>query len=256
MLIRTTTECMVMIAAGFLFGQVAQAEDAETWDGKIVQYGKMHEAIGQRRDEGRVQLKELVGRPHFYGVAALEKLAGEVTIYDGKITTTVVNAEGQATAREDSVRNEKATMLVGAYVPRWTERKVSSKVSTDEFDRYVAESAKAAGVDASAPFVFTAEGEFTDLRLHVINGACPMHARLKKIELPIDNKPFELELDKVRGTLVGVYAEDAVGNITHPATATHMHLVFEDAKSKKRITGHVERIGLLEGTVLRLPKTK
>ena len=83
-----------------------------------------------------------------------------------------------------------------------------------------------------------------------------MHARLRKIELPKDKKTFELEFDKVRATLVGMYAKDAVGDITHPATATHLHLVFEDAKTKKRIMDHVERIGVLEGRVLRLPKTK
>jgi alpha-acetolactate decarboxylase len=104
--------------------------------------------------------------------------------------------------------------------------------------------------------VFTVEGDFSHLRLHVINGACPLHARLRKIELPEENQPVEVEKEQVRGTLVGVFAKDAVGNITHPATSTHMHLVFQDEQSGKTVTGHVERIGLLKGAVLRLPKSK
>jgi hypothetical protein len=68
--------------------------------------------------------------------------------------------------------------------------------------------------------VFTVEGDFSRVRLHVINGACPMHARLKKITLSKEQRPFEAELERVSGTLVGVYAKDAVGKLTHPATST------------------------------------
>lgn len=45
---------------------------AEPWNGKLVQYGRMHDAIGKRQHQGRVQLSELVKRPHFNAVAALE----------------------------------------------------------------------------------------------------------------------------------------------------------------------------------------
>jgi alpha-acetolactate decarboxylase len=248
------------LLAAILGGQAVIAADNETqrvatWDGKIVQHGKMHEAIGQKQHQGRVQLGKLVERPNFYGVAALAGLEGEATIVNGKVTVTQVDAKGRLEPVA-ATPDQQATLLVGAYVPSWTEHKVSAGVEPDALDRYVAEVAERGGLETSQPFVFIVEGEFSHLRLHVINGACPLHARLRKIELPKENQPVEVEKEQVRGTLVGVFAKDAVGNITHPATSTHMHLVFQDEQSGTTVTGHVERIGLLKGAVLRLPKSK
>jgi alpha-acetolactate decarboxylase len=248
--------CVLFLFAGILGGRTVVAADDGAWDGKLVQYGKMHEAIGQQQHQGRVQLSELIERPHFYGVAALAKLEGEATLVDGKVTVTRVDTKGQLAPSEKNIPDESATLLVGAYVPAWTEQKVGTSVSPDEFDKYLADAATKAGLNASKPFVFAIEGEFRRANFHVINGACPLHARLKEIDLPKEKRPFEAELDKVKGTIIGIYAKDAVGNITHPATSTHMHLVFKDDKSAKLVTGHVEQIGLAEGAVLRLPKVK
>jgi alpha-acetolactate decarboxylase len=246
---------VLVLFAGILGGRTVVAADDGAWDGRIVQYGKMHEAIGQQQHQGRVQLSKLIERPHFYGVAALAKLEGEVTLVDGKVTVTRVDANGQLAPTEKGT-DESATLLVGAYVPSWIEQKVAKSVSPDDFDKYIADAATNAGLKVSEPFVFAIEGEFSKLSFHVINGACPLHARLKKIDLPQGKRPFESELDKVKGTIIGVFAKDAVGDITHPATSTHMHLVFENDRSGKLVTGHVEQIGLQEGAVLRLPKRK
>ncbi|EMI41513.1 acetolactate decarboxylase [Rhodopirellula sp. SWK7] len=222
-------------------------------DGSIIQFGKMHEAIGMHQDHGRVVLSDLVKRPHFYGVAALEELEGEVTIDDGKITITGVDRNGEMKPIT-SQGSEQATMLVGAYVPTWVRHKVTSKVDPDQFDRFVAETASSMGIDITNPFLFRVEGEFTDVRLHVIHGACPIHARMTKVELPQDKKAFECDLPSIRGTLIGVYAKDAVGSLTHPATSTHVHILYEDPDTGAKVTAHVERIGLVEGSILMLSK--
>ena len=256
MLIRVVSVSGLMLLTGILGGRALDAADTETWDGTIVQYGTMHEAIGKQQHQGRVQLKKLVERPHFFGVAALERLKGEVTILDGRVTITRVDAARQLDPSEDSALDKQATLLIGAYVPSWAEQKVAANVGPDECDGYIADVASKVGIKTSAPFVFTVEGDFSKVRLHVINGACPMHARLKKIELPKDHQPFEAEYEKIQGTIIGVFAKDAVGNMTHPATSTHMHLLFRDAKSGKLVTGHIEQIGFLSGAVLRFPKSK
>jgi alpha-acetolactate decarboxylase len=245
-----------ILLAGILGGPTLVAAEAQTWDEKIVQFGKMREAIGAEQHQGRVQLKELRKQPHFYGVAALAGLEGEATILDGEVTITRVDADRQLQPSETDELDEAATLLVGAYVPSWSEYKVQESVKPDEFDHYIADQASKAGLNVSEPFVFTVQGEFRNVRLHVINGACPMHARLKKVKLPKAKQPYEAEMGTVRGRIVGVFAEDEVGNITHPATNTHVHLVYEDPTTGKSVTGHVEQIGLLEGAVLRLPKTK
>ena len=227
---------------------------AETWDGKIVQFGRMHDAIGRQQHQGRVKIEQLVQKHHFYGVAALETLSGEATIRDGEVTISRVGPQGRLVPGEKNSEGVQATLLVGAYVPDWTEHKVATPVDAKEFDQWVAALAAKAGIPTSKPFVFTVEGELKDLRWHVIHGACPLHARLRKLELPREQQPFEGSADKLRGTLVGVYAEDAVGNLTHPDTSCHLHVIFTDPKSGKRVTGHVEQVGLMPEAVLRLPK--
>ena len=247
----------LLVALAFLTGipggSSMATDDAKSWDGTIVQYGTMHEAIGKQQHQGRVLLSELVARPHFFGVAALEKLEGEVTIHDGKVTITGVDSSGQLRPTEESLLNRKATLLAGAYVPSWTAHTLSGPVGRDELDEAIAGAASTAGLDTSKPFVFTVEGEFAGLGFHVINGACPMRARLQKTELPKSGHPFESELEQVHGTIVGVFAAGAVGELTHPGTSTHAHVLFQDKTSGKTVTGHVEWVRLNEGAVLRFP---
>ena len=144
-------------------------------------------------------------------------------------------------------------MLAGGYISSWQEHRTENDVSPVDFDASIAKFATASGVDTANPFVFIVEGEFRDLRLHVINGACPVHARIHKVELPKDKSPAELDFKSIRGKLVGVYARDAVGKLTHPATSTHTHVVFTDERTGKKMTGHVERVGLVAGAVVRIP---
>jgi alpha-acetolactate decarboxylase len=224
---------------------------AGSWDGTLVQFGTMHEAIGMQHHQGRVVVNTLVDRPHFFGVAALEKLEGEITVFDSDVTITGVAADGKL----EAIRGEglQATLLIGAYVPAWSEHKVERDVPAAGFDEMIRDAAARSGLDPARPFVFTIEGEFRDVRMHVINGACPMHARLKKIELPKEQTPFEGEYAAIRGRLVGVYAADAVGEMTHPATSTHVHVIFVEGASGERTTGHVEQVGLASGAVLKIP---
>lgn len=114
---------------------------AQAWDGTIVQHGKMHEAIGQRQHQGRVQLTKLAKRAHFFGVGALEKLEGEITIYDGSVTVTGVDSSGQLEPNDEMALDKQATILVGAYVGSWTDHTVPVDVGPDEFDQFIAEAA-------------------------------------------------------------------------------------------------------------------
>ena len=232
---------------------MANATAEESWNGEVIQYGTMHEAIGQQQHQGRVQLDELIKRPHFYAVAALEGLSGEITIHNGEITVTGVDSGGQLNPIINP-SGRKAAMLVGAYIPSWTRQKVTGNVSSTEFDTFIADMASAAGNDTANPLVFIVEGEFSNVSLHVINGACPVHARMKQIDLPQAQRPYTKKYKMVQGTLVGVLAKDSVGKLTHPATSTHVHLLFKDSKTGQQVTGHIEQIGLLEGAVVMLPK--
>jgi alpha-acetolactate decarboxylase len=253
MKIRNSFLASAMITFGVWGSLNAVAEDGPNRF-ELIKFGTMHEAIGQQQHQGRVQLGELVKRPGFYGVAALEELQGEVTLNNGEITITAVNADGQLEPAKGELSDKKATLLAGAYVSAWSKRPVTRDIGADQFDAYVATAALEAGIKTSEPFVFKVDGEFRDVYLHVINGACPIHARLKNKEIPKELQSFETEMSKVKGTLIGVYAKDAVGKLTHPATSTHVHLLYKDPKTGANVTAHLERVGIGPGSVISFPK--
>jgi acetolactate decarboxylase len=215
----------------------------------LVQYGGMHETIGQEKHQARVGLAELLKRPHFYAVGALAGLKGEITILDSKAVVTTVNANGKPSRQA----NGQATLLVGQSVSAWKEVKIDEDIPQERIDETIGKLAAQNGINTSRPFFFMIEGECTEVHLHVINGACPMRARMKKEAMAQSRKPFEYETEAVKATVVGVYARDSVGKLTHPGTSQHAHLIYPDPATKQQMTGHLEEYGVKKGATLKLP---
>ncbi|QDT93590.1 acetolactate decarboxylase [Gimesia algae] len=220
------------------------AEGAKKTD--FVQYGKMHEVIGKQQHQGRVKFTNVIKKPHFYGVAALESLADEATIFDHNVTLTRLKPDGTL-ASGKLTPNTQAALLVGAYVDSWTKHPITDTVKSDDLDMLIEKTAKQAGINTNEPFMFVIQGDFKNARFHVIYGACPIRARMRKEVLPKEKQPYEADIPKVTGKLIGVFAKDSVGNITHPATSTHMHLLYKDKRSGEMRTGHVERLQYNQG---------
>ncbi len=235
------------LTCGALISISFAADDPEEND--LVQYGSMHETIGRKDYKARVDLSQLIKRPHFYGVGALAELKGEITIVNSVPVVTTVNAEG----KPEAIAEGEATLLVGQSVAAWKEVEITKNIPHDRMDAAIRELAAENGIDTSRPFLFTIEGQCSDVRLHVINGACPMHARMKKEAIPDDQKPFEFEAEAVNAVVVGVYAADSVGKLTHPATSQHAHLIYTNAATGQRVTGHLEQYGVGRGGTLKLP---
>lgn len=219
---------------------------------ELVHFGGMHEAIGLGQHGGRVLLSDLTSRPHFYGVGALEGLRGEITIDGSRAVITSYSASGSLEAL--APENRQATMLVGRSIESWSTQTIAEPIGADTLDATMKRLIEKSGLPPGGPLVFTIEGEFSDVRLHVINGACLVHARMQKIKIPEEARPFELETPTITGKLVGIYAQDAVGKLTNPATSVHAQLIFEDEATGLEVTGHLERFGLAAGAVVGLPK--
>ncbi|QDT91539.1 acetolactate decarboxylase [Gimesia algae] len=236
-----------------MIGSLKSAIAGEAKNSGFVQYGKIHEVIGKQKHQGRVRFTDLTARLHFYGVAALDSLAGEATVFDGKVILTKVKSDG-ALSSETLSQKTQAALLVGAYVESWTEHSVTKTIKSDDLDSLIEQTAKKIGLNTNEPFMFVIQGDFQNVRFHVINGACPIRARMRKEVLPQGKRPYEADLMKITGKLVGVFAKDSVGNITHPATTTHVHLLYKDDRSGEMRTGHVEQVTLQSGTTLMLPE--
>jgi acetolactate decarboxylase len=212
----------------------------------------MHQVLAQGEDEARVRLGELQQHEDLYAIGAVAGLQGEITIVDSKAFVTRVGLSG--TVEPLDPEETMATLLMGQSVSRWTTTKLSDDVAPEDFDAAVHSAAAAHGVDMESPFVFVLEGELTDVHLHVLNGACPVHARRHGLEIPEGSKPFEADADRIRGTLVGMYATHGAGSVTHSGTRTHAHVVFVDEATGERVTAHLERVGIASGATLRVPE--
>jgi len=218
---------------------------------QVLQYGRMHEVLGGGAEAAHpnVTLADALSQPHAYAVGALAGLAGEITILDGEVWIarprgTVLHVDGPTTDSADS-----AAMLTVAHVHRWDEIKIDEALSGDDLERFVADQARGRGLDLKRPFPFLIEGQVTDLQTHVINGACPMKPGVR---LASDQQPwrFQLELpDDAR--IVGFYAANSVGKLTHPGTSVHAHALFK--VKGVTVTAHVERVAIAAGATLRLP---
>lgn len=246
-----------IIVSMFVLSACSLLASARTsgWTGSLLQYGQMREVVGEGHHQARVAFHDLTKEPHFFGIAALEGLKGEGTVIDGRLTATGVSCCGNMVELDDEPSGTlKAALLFGAYVPSWSQHKVPKDLTGEELEKYLLELAGQRGLDINKPFPFLVEGDLSQVKLHVINGACPMHARLQGSQLHPDNKPFETEYPSVQGSVLGIFAKDAVGNITHPASSVHSHLVFVDPKSGQEVTAHIERLGIRAGAILKLPE--
>ena len=174
---------------------------SDSWDRKVTQYGEMREVLGQGDHSGRIRLGDTVARPHCCAVGALAGLAGEITIINGKVIVTRTDEDHQPVtqAADPKLYEEEAAMLATAYVPRWTEYQVPEDVANHELEKFLANAARRVGLDPTRPFPFMVEGNLTDLKSHVIRGACPMRAKRLGQELPPEQQPYQGSFAEVPG---------------------------------------------------------
>lgn len=244
----TSSLSWIPCALGLLLIGGSAAEPSESG---LIRYGSMHQALAQGDDTARVRLTDLQQYPDLYAIGAVAGLQGEITIVDSEPVVTAVDPSGAPHPLDPAT--SAATLLMGQSVARWVSTELADDVAPADFDEAVRSAAAAHDVDLAEPFVFVVEGELTDVHLHVLNGACPVHARRHGLELPEGSRPFETDADRIEGTLVGIYATNGAGTVTHSGTRTHVHVVFVDPATGERITAHIERAGVARGAILRVP---
>jgi hypothetical protein len=229
--------------------------DPAPWDGTLVERGTLREAVGEGQHQARADLAELNARAHFYSVGAVSELKGEVTVLDGHLVATQVTCCGNLLpADEESAEKIQATMLLGAYVEAWNQQSLGRQMEAPELEKHLRELAGAQPWSKSPAFPFLIDGELRDAKVHVLNGACPVHARMQEITLPDDKKAFEATYPTLQARVIGFFADRSVGVRTHPGTSLHAHIVFIDPKSGMEVTGHLERFSVAQGAKLSIPR--
>jgi cytochrome c peroxidase len=228
---------------------------AEDWNLEF--YGTMREAIGMGQHQGRVVLGQIADQPHFYGVGALANLQGEITLFDSQLFVSTVNPAGRPiTLTPEDAATMQGTLLIGARVEEWIDVPVERSIRPADVDRFLGELAQRYQIDINdshPAFPFLIQGVLEDVHLHIIRGACPVHSRRNKVVLAEEERPFEWHQRQLNGRVVGVYAVNQAGKLTHPGTNIHAHLIFH-TEDGSTVTGHLEQFGIEAGSTVRLPK--
>jgi len=209
----------------------------------VEHWGAMREVLRDGHTEGRVDLAEVLG-PHTVAVGASAGLAAEITV----VAETVHLAEVVDPDSAEGLRvrapaaGEQATLLVLADVHAWSEHPLSAVSDLAELETSVRAIAAANGIDVNEPFPFRVEGLARDLRLHVLNHSCP-------IADPDGPKPWRFAGKGETAVLVGFYAKDSAGRLTHHGQKTHTHALV----AERDISGHLDEVALTPGARLFLP---
>ena len=186
-------------------------------------------------------------KPTLYALGALSELRGEVTILNGTAWLAYPGEANEARVETTASSNETAALLVTANVPSWTSRPVPNDIDSAALDQQIESLAKAAGVDTEQAFPVVIEGELINLHWHVIDGrraAAGPSSHEQHMQMAAKG-----EAPTVHATLLGFFSKHHQGVFTHHGENTHFHFVDQE----KRLTGHVDAVGIKAGALFKVP---
>ncbi len=213
-------------------------------------FQKMMHMVHMKKVVGVVDLKTALSGPHTYAVGAIKGGNGEITVIDSEVWLAYGRKALNRVVRAIP-GGEEASLVVTAQVREWQEIAVPKKMSESELHQFIVEQAEKSGLNTKRPFPFLVEGEFQDLKWHVINGLNPEftgHFRGHGGQPPfVQLKEYRKQTS---GIVIGFYSANVQGVFTHPGESWHLHILIRD----KERTGHVDKVVVGNGAVLKLPE--
>lgn len=184
---------------------------------------------------------------HLYGVGMPSKLADELLVVDGK---AYLGGFRSLSYQAEAVADFDVAFFAYAYVEAWQAIPVPDAVTTFEaFRDFVAEAARASGLDPERGFLFRLTADARGIHWFVVGGMGnltpdPRASFLRQRHLGgIEDRSIEA---------VGVYAPPLRGIATAPDTPLHMH--FRTLDEGALFVGHIDNAFLLRpGATLYLP---
>ena len=244
----TRTALLVALPAAFLLAQTLGCRAADP--GGVRQFGEMRAVMRGGDTEPRVSLSKVAARPGAIAVGALADLAGEITIFKSQVWVARPEAGELHVTGPTAISTDQATLLTVANVENWDDHPLPLEGATSGKDledaiRIVATNA---GLDLKRPFPFVITTGIASLELHVINGYCPIGTD----PATMNAQPWKWSSPgPVSATIVGFFALDSAGVMTHHGTSIHAHAIVRHDQST--ITGHIDRFALGQDASIRLP---
>jgi len=210
---------------------------------EVKTYGVLREIMREQRLDANADLREFEEQPHLYALGALEGLAGEILILDGRPLNGLVS---NGALSFDRSFDRKASLLVSTQVAAWKEVSlVLEPTDMSQLQIIVRDAAKQLFINTEEPFPFLLKGQFEKVEWHVINAAeaeTQSHEAYKRAGLAGVS-------EKVEARLLGFYSEKHEGVFTHHGSYLHIHYV-DDPETEM---GHVDELSIEGSIVLLLP---
>lgn len=218
---------------------------APCWSGPVEVHGSMLEVMRNGQTQARLALRELQGEPGLVAIGAMEQLKGEFIGNNGSVWISRAGPLGTITTQGGATAGDQATLAIFSRVSRWESMTLKQDRNLAELEDWIAELAAGRGLDKLECFPFRIEGEFRDLGLHIANGSCPM-----RLPHPPGTEPVRRMFPSGSASLVGFYARNGAGVITHAGERTHVHV---RTHAPEALAGHVEQVIARAGAQLLLP---
>jgi len=193
--------------------------------------------------QSRISLAQISTKPHAFAVGAITDLEGEITIIDGQILVATTRNGLTVTSRASN-KTDSATLLTLSYVENWVKDTIPAKM---DFEKAVEEVARRNGINTDEPFPFYVYANTTSYDIHVINGFCPVATP----DLSTEDQPWRLHGEKTSMLVIGFFAKNQEGVMTHHGSNLHMHGV--DSSEKTLISGHLDSIEVVPGSSIFVP---
>lgn len=209
---------------------ILSACDSSNSDWQVENHGVLREIMREQKINANADLKDYDNLANLYALGALEGLAGEILVMDGRPLNSMAKS---GVLVFDKSFDQKATLLVSSQVKNWERISLKAKVNNlQELQTLIAKEAAAYGLNISEPFPFMLTGDFQSIAWHVINAKEAQeqsHEAFKKAGLKGESS-FQ------SAKVLGFYSEQHEGIFTHHGSFLHMHFINSD----ETIMGHVD----------------
>jgi len=190
----------------------------------------------------KIALGSIMMRAPSTGVGAVSGARGEITILDAKLIISYGKPDGHPVQAD-----ETAALLATGKVKEWQSVRVDVDVPLAGVEVFLAQTAKAHGLDPEKSFPFQLRGILAPYGMHV--NVAPLdgpHDMSVPMAITVERRG-----DTIAGSVAGIHVSRAlVGIVTHGGERVHAHWVAPDSQS----TAHLDFWGIKAGTILMLPK--
>ena len=224
-----------------------EKEETPSWSSEVKSYGAMRAMFHEHQRGTMVTLGKITPNPNLYAVGALTDLAGEITIVNGAVHLSYPVGKEDSRTEVITRSGAGATLLVTAEVAEWKSATINKTITFDRFDEEIGKLAVESGLGPDQRFPFILEGEFEDLRWHVVDGSrIPDNARSCEDHRKAS---FQAGREKAFATLIGFYSTSDQGVFTKMGSNTHIHCILENPVT----SGHVDHVTIVAGTIVKFP---